>query len=193
MDFDWKALVRTVAPGIASVFGTPLAGMGVTALLNVLLPADAPRPTDPEDFIAKTLAGANPDMLMKIKEAEQTFALDMQRLNIDLKKFVVENTTKDLASARDLKLQWLKSDKFDYEPILAGLVLCAFGYAEWWVFSYATHAEHTMEPNQAVLVGRMLGSVEAAFMMLLTFRWGTSRDSERRTEIDARKNVMEGQ
>jgi len=190
MDFDWKTLVRTVAPGIASVFGTPLAGMGVTALLNVLLPADASKPADPDSFLAQTLSAANPDMLLKIKEAEQQFKLDIKRLDIDLEKFLSENAARDTASARTLKSDWLKSDRWDYEPILAGLVIVAFGYAEWWVFYYATLTQ-TMEPNQAILVGRMLGSVDAAFMLLLSFRWGTSRSSERKTEIAAAQASQE--
>ncbi len=52
MDFEWKTLVRTVAPGIASVFGTPLAGLGVSALLNVLLPEGAEKPANPDAFLA---------------------------------------------------------------------------------------------------------------------------------------------
>jgi hypothetical protein len=183
-DFDWKTLVKTVAPSIASVFGTPLAGMGVNALLNVLLPTDAPKPSDPEAFITQALSVANPDTLLKIKQAEEQFTLDLKKLNIDLDKFLDEDATKDRASARDLKVQWMKSDKWDYEPVLAALVCAAFGYAEWWVFMYA-QATHTMEPNQAILIGRVLGTVDAAFMILLNFRWGTSRSGEIKNETIA--------
>lgn len=192
MSFDWKTLVRTVAPSIASVFGTPLAGMGVTALLNVLLPADAPKPADPEAFIATALAGASPDTMMKIKAAEEQFQLDMKRLDIDLEKFLAETSEKDMAGARDLKVSWLKSDKWDYEPFLAGLIVTAFGYAEYWVFSNAT-VEKTLDPNSLIMIGRVLGTVDAALMMLLTFRYGTSRGSERKTEIAAQAAAVEKQ
>ncbi len=158
--------------------------MGVSALLNVLLPADASKPADPDAFLTQALGGANPDMLMKIKEAEQTFKLDMQRLDIDLKKFLIENESKDMAGARDLKVQWLKSDKWDYEPMLACVVVTAFLGSEAWAFYYAGLTT-TMEPNQAVLVGRVLGTIDAAFMLLLNFRWSSSRSSERKTEIAA--------
>lgn len=181
MDFDWKSLVRTIAPTIASVFGTPLAGMGVSALLNIMLPPDAQKPADTEAFLSQTLAAANPELLLKIKQADQQFQVDIKKLDIDLEKFLTENATKDVASARDLKVQWLKSDKWDYEPVLAALVVIAFGYAEFWVFMYA-QAEHTMEPNQAILVGRILGTVDAAFMILLNFRWGNSRSSEQKNQ-----------
>ena len=128
--------------------------------------------------------------MLKLKTAEQTFKLDMKRLDIDLEKFLDENATKDTASARSLKVEWLRSDKFDYEPILAALVVLAFGYAEWWVFYYAT-LTRTMEPNQAILVGRVLGTIDAAFMLLLSFRWGRSRGEDRKTEIAAKTAAME--
>lgn len=177
MDFDWKALVRTVAPTIASAFGTPLAGMGVTAILNAIIPADQPKPTDPDAYLAQTLATATPELMLKIKEAENKFAVDMKTLGVELEKL----TTADRASARDMKVKILQYGKWDYEPLLALLVCCAFGFAEFWVFQYAS-AEHTMEPNQAILVGRMLGIVDAAFMTLLYFRWGNSRSSEQKND-----------
>lgn len=189
MDIDWKGLVKTVAPAIASVFGTPLAGLGVSAILNAILPPDAPRPEQPEEFLAQALATANPDMLAKIKQADQTFKSDMKRLDIDLEKFLTENATKNTEGARNLKIEWLKSDKFDYEIYLAAAVLALFGYAEYWVFWYAT-AVKTMEPNQAILIGRVLGTVDAAFMILLNFRWGTSRNAERKAEIDSKTKAM---
>lgn len=184
MNFDWKSIVRTVAPTIASVFGTPLAGMGVTAILDAILPADQAKPENTEDFLTKVLNGANPEMMMKLKEADQQFKLDLKRLEIDLEKFLVESAAKDTAGARELKTSWLKSEKWDYEPILAGLVAGSFLYAQYWVFQYAA-GSGGMDANKAMLVGRILGSVDFAFGLLLAFRWGTSRGSERKTEIAA--------
>lgn len=185
MDFDWKAVVKTVAPTIASVFGTPLAGMGVTALLNVLLPDGATPPDKPEEFLAKAMQSANPDMMMKMKQADQQFALDMKRLDIDLEKTLAQFAAANTVGARDLKKEWLKSDKWDYEPVLAGLVCIAFGYAEYWVFANATSESAKMDAGMSVLIGRVLGTVDAAFMLLLSFRWGSSQSSERKTEIMA--------
>lgn len=180
MDFDWKALVRTVAPTVASAFGTPLAGMGVTAILNAILPPDEARPADAEAYIAQRLAGATPELMLQIKTAEQKFALDMKTLGVELEKL----RTADRASARDMKVRLVEFGKWDYEPALAILVCCAFGYAEFWVFQYAV-AIHTMEPNQAVLVGRVLGIVDAAFMTLLYFRWGNSKAGEMKNQTIA--------
>lgn len=96
-----------------------------------------------------------------------------------LTQFAADNTKGD----RDLKKEWLHSDKWDYEPVLAGLVCLAFGYAEYWVFSNAIGETTKMDPGMSVLIGRVLGTVDAAFMLLLSFRWGTSKGSERKTEL----------
>jgi hypothetical protein len=187
MSFDWKALVKTVAPGIASVFGTPLAGMGVTALLNALLPEGETPPAQPEEYLAKVITSANPDVLLKIKTAEQQFMLDVKRLEIDLEKYLEQLESTNVENARNLKRDWLKSGKFDYEPLLAAGVCISFGYAEWWVFEHAQMAG--MDPGHSVLIGRVLGTVDAAFMLLLSFRWGTSHDSGRKTDIIANGNA----
>jgi hypothetical protein len=193
MDFDWKSIVRTVAPGIASVFGTPLAGMGVTAILNAIMPPDQPLPEDKDAYLSQALQGATPDMLMKMKQADQQFALDMKRSGVDLEKFLEEIALKNTESARNMKVAWLQSDKWDYEPILALLIVCAFGYAEYWVFDYVMHSTTQMDANKAMLIGKMLGMVEAAFLALVYFRYGTSKGSERKTEINAQQRAMESQ
>lgn len=191
MDFDWKAIVRTVAPGIASVFGTPLAGMGVTAILNAIIPPDAPQPEDKEAYLVQALQGATPDMLMKMKQADQQFALDMKRSGVDLEKFLAEIALRNTEGARNMKVAWLQSSKWDYEPILALLILCAFGYAEYWVFDYVMHSTTPMDANKAMLVGKMLGMVDAALFALVYFRYGTSKGSERKTEISAQQKAIE--
>lgn len=190
MEFDWKALVRTVAPTIASVFGTPLAGLGVTALLNAILPEGEHQPEKPEEFLAQAMASANPEVMGKIRAAEQAFLLDMKRLDIDVARVLAQYAAENTKGARELKTTWLNSEKWDYEPVLALLVACSFGYAEWWVFA---HTHIVMDAGASVLIGRVLGTVDAAFMLLLSFRWGTSHSSERKTEMlaDAQEQKKE--
>lgn len=171
MDFDWKTLIRTVAPTIASAFGTPLAGMGVSALLNVLLPADAPKPADPEDFLAKTLAGASPDLLMKIKEAEQQFKLDMKRLDVDLDK--LSNEDRASARAREIAVK-------DRTPsILAFAVTAGF----FGVLAYMLVADVPNTGHDALLV--MLGSLGTAWIAVVTYYFGSSSGSQAKTNTIA--------
>jgi hypothetical protein len=152
--------------------------MGVTAILDAILPEGEAPPAKPEEYLAKVLTGANPEVLLKLKTAEQQFTLDLKRLEIDITKYLEQLEAESVKGAQDLKKHWLSSGKFDYEPFLAAGVCAAFGYAEYWVFSHATLTG--MDPGASVLIGRVLGTVDAAFMLLLSFRWGTSHGSQQK-------------
>lgn len=81
MDFDWKDLVRTVAPTVATALGSPVAGIAVKALADSLLGDD----TATEEQVAQAIKNASPDDLLKLKTIEQDFILTMKKLDIDLK------------------------------------------------------------------------------------------------------------
>lgn len=78
MAFDWKALVRTVAPGIATALGGPLAGMATSAVSNALLG----KPDGTEEEIAAAAAMAGPDALLKLKQEQNNFTLKLKELGI---------------------------------------------------------------------------------------------------------------
>ena len=80
MSFNWKGLVKTVAPKIATVLGGPMAGLGVKALSNAILG----KPDGTEDELEIALAGATPEMLGKIKAADQAFELEMKKQDIEI-------------------------------------------------------------------------------------------------------------
>lgn len=94
MDFDWKDLVRTVAPTVATALGSPVAGLAVKALADSLLGDD----TATEAQIEKALKNASPDDLLKLKSLEQDFILKMKELDINLEEIAY----KDRDSARKL-------------------------------------------------------------------------------------------
>lgn len=93
-DFDWKSIVRSVAPAIAGAFGTPAAGIAVKFLADKFL-GD---PNAKEDDIAQAIQNASPEDLLKLKQLNQDFAQHMKELDLDFEKLAVQ----DRASARDL-------------------------------------------------------------------------------------------
>ena len=84
---DWKSIVRTVAPTLATALGGPLAGAAVQALSVALLG----RPDGTEQEVAEAVLVGGTDALLKVKQAEADFAVKMRELDI-----------RDLASAREL-------------------------------------------------------------------------------------------
>jgi hypothetical protein len=95
MGFNWKDLIGSVAPTIATALGGPLAGLAVKAIADSL-------GVDPtEGAVSKALANASPEMLAAIQKADQEFQVKMAELNIDLVKLAGED--KDSARNREVK------------------------------------------------------------------------------------------
>lgn len=114
MTFDWKGLVGSIAPTIATALGGPLAGTAVQAISNAVLgKSDA---TDQE--INKALQGATPDQIASIKKADQEFAEKMKQMDIDL----IAMQYKNIESARSKE-----AASKDYTPkILAAVAVLGF-------------------------------------------------------------------
>ena len=90
---DWKSVLSAVAPTLATMLAGPLAGAAVSALSTSLLG----RPDGRESDIATAVLSGTPDILEKIVNAEKTFKLEMERLNVDFERIAQE----DRKSARE--------------------------------------------------------------------------------------------
>ena len=89
MKFDWKALVKTVAPVLGTALGGPLAGAATAAITKAVLGSD----TATEKDIEAALATASPEILLKLKEADQAFETRMTELGIDVGEELPVNIT----------------------------------------------------------------------------------------------------
>ena len=63
--FDWKALVRTVAPVIGTALGGPIGNLAAQAISTVFLGT----PDGTEDQIAEAVARATPEQLLALRQA----------------------------------------------------------------------------------------------------------------------------
>ena len=107
-------LVRTVAPSIASAVGGPLAGMATKAISEALLG----KPDGTEQELLQAVDRATPDQLLALKRAEQTFAVQMRELDIDLERIAVAD--RDSARNREVKTR-------DWTPkVLAALITVGY-------------------------------------------------------------------
>lgn len=175
-DFDWKAIVRMVAPAVASVFGTPLAGLGVKALVDAILPSGDPQPTDPESYLQDAIAKANPEVMLKIKQADQQFTLDMRKLDIDLER--VGNEDRDRASKMATADSEHVAAKLTYFVVGAFTVTAAFVG----ILAVTRPAE---EPSAYVagLIGTIVGAIVAYMTQAMNFHMGKNTGSERTKEM----------
>lgn len=86
---DWKQIVGSVAPTIATALGGPLAGAATSAIASAL-------GCDPKD-VAKAVSSASPELLAAMKKADQDFQVRMAELGLEPEKLAAA----DRASARD--------------------------------------------------------------------------------------------
>ena len=168
---DWKAIVSTVAPGIASALGGPLAGVAVRTIATLLLgKADAS-----ESEVQAAVLAASPADLLKLKEAEIQFRKDMKALDVDLARINMQ----DRGSARERESRvggWAT-------PTLASVIVLGFFVT----VGYVLAGEVSLSGETAVLIGTLIGYVSAKADQVVSYYFGSSAGSEAKNHMLARK------
>lgn len=168
---DWKAIVSTVAPWIGTALGGPLGGMAVAAVADALGLSEKTT-----DAIKTAISGATPEQMLALKQADQAFALRMQELGFkqinDLEKIAAD----DRKSARDMQMETRS-----FIPSLLSIMVTAgyFGI----LIGMMTDVLRVSD-SQALLI--MLGSLGTAWGMVMAFWFGTTNNSERKTDLIAK-------
>ena len=76
MSFDWKKTLATVAPTVATALGGPMAGVAVK------LATDALGIEPDQKALEQAVLSGDPNILLKLKEAENSFVLEMEKLGV---------------------------------------------------------------------------------------------------------------
>lgn len=96
MNFDWKNIVKNVAPMLGTALGGPIAGAATKFIADKLLG----NPNASQDEIAQALSQASPETMLKLKELDTQFAIEMGRQGIDMYALQVQ----DRSSAREREI-----------------------------------------------------------------------------------------
>lgn len=152
---DWKAIVRTVAPMLGTALGGPLGGLAVKTIGEALGLSE-----HTEEAISTALAGAKPEDLLKLKQADQQFAKDMKALDVDLER--ISAGDRDSARKREAETK-------DWTPrILAFVIVVTWGMVQWYIL------HNVIADDMRELVMRVLGTLDAALMLVLAYYFGAS-------------------
>lgn len=173
---DWKSVIRTVAPALATALGTPLAGVATKVITDALLGESAPTEIT-EDVLAGAVRNATPDQLIELKKASIQFESDMARLGVDIAKIEAG----DRADARHREIatgdQWTPR-------VLAGFVTLGFFGILFWILNNGVPETG----GDALLV--MLGSLGTAWIGCMTYYYGTTAGSATKTDMIARAGTL---
>lgn len=161
----------------ASSLGGPL-GVMASAAVGKALGVDK-APTDAAG-LEKVIAGAlgDPTQRAALLKAEQDFQLQMQELGYQHAEELEQIAAKDRDSARNREIQ-VK----DFTPrILAGLVIVAAFGGEGWILTHGYPSNIAPE-----LVGRILGTLDSALILVLSYYFGSSAGSAEKTRLLSQK------
>lgn len=165
MGFDWKGLLANVAPVLGTAIGGPfgaLAGAAVKAALGI------PEDSD-EQAMTKALERATPEQLLAIRQADNQFKLDMEKLGVDVARIDAE----DRKSAREREMA--VKDKI---PGALAVILTVgfFGLLGYLV-------AHEPPSGSRDILNIMLGSLGTGWATMLAYYFGSSAGSSAKDRL----------
>jgi hypothetical protein len=157
-------LLKTIAPTVATVLGGPLAGLAVKTLGDAI---GVDEPT--QDKIERALTGSQltAEQILAIKTAEQTLAAKLKELDIRLE----EVEAKDRDSARQMQIQ----TRAKTPAVLSWVIVTAALGLEGYVMIQGIPAA-----VQDLVAGRILGTLDAALLTVITFWLGAAHQAQSR-------------
>lgn len=176
MSFDWRTLVKSIAPTIGTALGGPLGGVAGLALSKALGVDDAVAKDD--TALAAAVQGASPDQLLKLKQADQEFALQMQKLGFENLQALEAIAAGDRADARAREV---KTGDWTPKALAIAITLGFFG-----LLAYLMKFEPPAGSKDILNV--MLGALGTAWISIVTYYFGSSAGSDAKTAILARKS-----
>jgi hypothetical protein len=149
-------LIENVAPTIATALGGPVAGMAVKALSAALLGHE----NGSQEDITVALENATPDQIASIRKVDADFKVQLKKLDIDLAKIAAD----DRASARDMAM-----GTHSFTPsIMSYVIVVCWAIIQYFLFT------HVIDASMRELIARVLGTLDGALMLVLSFWFGSS-------------------
>lgn len=174
-DFDWKAIVKTVAPWIGTALGGPLGGLAVEAAGAAFGLSDKT-----EASLKAAIAGATPEQMLALKTADQAFQAHMVELGyknvVDLEAIA--------AGDRDSARRMQSTTNSNIPAMLTCFVVGSF------VATLILLLKFDVPVTNRDIVVYMIGQLSGGFTSALAFWLGTTRESGRKTELLAQTDAI---
>ncbi len=159
---SWKKTLSAIAPTLATALGGPFAGAATKFIAGKFLGNENSESSEVESFIL----GASPEQLVKIKNSDNEFKLQMEKLGVDVFRIEAD----DKKNAR-------KEHKLSNMPAIISVSLTLFVVG----IVYALFYTAPPEAAENVLF-MLLGVVIKEWSNSMHFWFGTTRGSQEKTE-----------
>lgn len=167
---DLSDILKKAAPWLAAAAAGPagLAGMAIKTAAEVLGASD-----ETTDAVTAALAGATPEQMAALKQADNDFKARMQELGL---KSIADMEALAVADRKDARAMQITKPS-PMPALLSGLVTLGYfailiGMMTGWL---------KVSDSQALLI--MLGSLGTAWGMVMAFWFGTTSGSARKTDL----------
>lgn len=161
---DWKEVIQSVAPGLATAFGGPLAGAAVKVIADKVL--GKPDASQNEVIEALSSGALTGDQIVALKTAEQQFQLEINRVNADTEKAYLQDVQD--ARARQIAIK-------DTMPQTIFFLLLAVYVLEFGVFVSGIVPQ---DDFVRALLTRAFATVETGLTGAIAYFIGSSRGSK---------------
>lgn len=170
-DFDWRQVIGSVAPGLAAALGGPLAGAAVKVIADKVLG----RPEATQEEVAEALSSGSitGDQLVALKTAEQSFKLELERIDQQREAASVEDTK----SARQQTVDLAKEGSAIAwgAPVVSVMIVGGFFIAVYMLFIM----ERVWDERTANLLNVLFGALTVSFTGVTQYWLGSSAGSKR--------------
>lgn len=167
---DWKQIVGSVAPTVATGLFGPAGGLIASIAGRILLGSDKASPDEVKDYV---LANQTPEVFAKLKEIEASVTVKLKELEVDLERIAASD--RDSARTRETST----GDKWT-PRVLALVIIGGFLGAMYAVLTGAV--EGLKDPITSALVGSVIGYVSAKADQVVSYYFGSSSGSRDKTD-----------
>lgn len=179
MAFNLRTALGSIAPTLASMIGGPLAGTAVAALEGCF----GLSPGTGIDAVAQVVqAGMSPEAIAAVRVADQAHAEKLKALDVDVLRLnadheaamgTIDAGDRDSARKREMSVRGYTVPALAWLVVSSTIGLCAAA-----VTGYTSK-----DPQQATLVGTVIGYMVSESKQILIYYFGSSASSDRKTEL----------
>jgi hypothetical protein len=175
----FQAIFKTAFPFISAAagLGGPLGTMAANAV-GKAIGVDNVSTDQIPDAIA-TATSKDPDAMLKLKQAEQDFQLQMQKLGFENAEKLAELDASDRANARAREISVR-----DKTPAVLAYAVTAGFFSLLWLLAF-----HSVPVESERILDVMVGSLGTAWIGVVTYYFGSSAGSAEKTRLLAQSSA----
>jgi len=163
--FDWKKIVGTVAPTLATALGGPLAGVAVKTIATQILGDE----NATEEQVEQAVLAANPQTLIQLKQLDLEFKKTMTDAGIQLEKIAAED--RNSARQREVAAHDSWTPRILASVVMGGFLFCVYAVLSGFI-------SDLKDPLVSTLVGTMIGYTSAKADQVVSYYFGSSASSK---------------